>query len=216
VKRSPLLVLLLALALAVAGCGGGGGDDALGETAAGPGGETVEAPVATDNNDPETGTGTGEVTCSATDSGLALDEAPDLPPPVAELRERLFSLAGQCDYEGLAAIAKESEGFTYSFGGSEGDPAQFWRNQEEGALGEPMYALQMVLSLSHGRNEGGSFVWPTAATENATDEDWQELVDEGFYFPSDIEQMRESGVGYTGWRTGITPDGEWQFLVEGD
>jgi hypothetical protein len=28
--------------------------------------------------------------------------------------------------------------------------------------------------------------------------------------------MRESGTGYTGWRTAITADGDWQFFVAGD
>jgi hypothetical protein len=211
-----IVVLLLALALLGAGCGGDTNTDvAAPETVTEAGGDTVEAPVDTDNNEPETQTAPEAVTCSATDSGLALEEQ-ELPKPVADLRERLFAAAGQCDYEQLSEIAQESEGFTYTFGGTEGAPAKFWREQEEGATGEPMYALQMVLSLPVARTESGGYVWPSAHSPNATDADWQALVDENFYFSSDIEMMREGGTGYVGWRTAITADGEWQYFAEGD
>ena len=213
------------LALLAVGCGGGGGDAgtdaAAPETATGAGAETesgggtVEAPVETDNDEAATETGTGEVECSATESGLALDEQ-ELPAPVAEMRERLFSAAAQCDYEELAEIANASEGFTFSFGDPGGSPADYWRTQEQEATGEPMYSLQMVLSLPFTKNESGSYVWPSAHSENATDADWQALIDEGFYFQSDIDAMREGGTGYTGWRTAITPKGQWLYFTEGD
>lgn len=205
-------LLALGLVLAVSACGGGG--SGAGDTAAGPGGDTVGAPVATDNNAPEGETGTGEVFCSATESGNALTEQ-ELPKPVAQLRERLFSAAGQCDYAQLGAIAQESEGFTHSFGG-EGDAGQFWRQQEEDFTGEPMYALQIVLSLPVARNESGSYVWPSAHAEGAADADWQAVVDSGLYTQEEIDQMRAGGSGYTGWRTAITPEGEWQYFVAGD
>jgi hypothetical protein len=216
--RTTLTALLAALALLAAGCGGGNGDGteaAAPETATEAMPEATEPPLETDADAPATDAAPEDAVCSATDSGLALEEQ-ELPKPVADLRERLFAAAGECDYEQLSAIAQESEGFTYTFGGTEGAPAKFWREQEEGATGEPMYALQMVLSLPVARTEAGGYVWPSAHSPNATDEDWQALVDEGFYFTSDIEQMREGGTGYVGWRTAITPEGEWLYFAEGD
>lgn len=208
-KRRPLVLSLLVLLLAA--CGGGTGGTAA-ETAAGPGGDTVDAPVGGDNTGPEGDT--GEVFCSATDSGNTLSEQ-ELPEPVAQLRERLFAAAGECDYAQLGTLAQARDGFNHSFGG-EGSPEQFWRGQETNFTGEPMYALQIVLSLPVAQDGAGSYVWPSAAVEGATDADWQAVVDSGLYLQEELDEMRAAGAGYTGWRTAITPDGEWQYFVAGD
>jgi len=208
-----LPALLAALVLLLAGCGSGD-DAAAPETATGPGDGTVEAPVETDEP-PATEPPAGEAICSARDAGLTLPEQ-DLPAPVAEVRERLFTAATTCDYDTLEQLAREEEGFTYSFGEQGGSPAEYWRNLEENALGEPLYALATILTLPVTRREGGSFAWPSAYSERPTDADWQALVDGFLYTQAEVDDMRAQGTGYLGWRTAITPQGEWQFFTAGD
>jgi hypothetical protein len=205
----PRLLVLLVLAFGLAACGSDGDDAAAPETATGDG-ETVTAP--------ETGAGgaAGPDFCSATDIGLELPEQ-ELPPPVAEVRERVFTAATECDYEELERIALEQgEGFTFTFGDQSGSPSEYWRNQEQEAIGEPMYALVTILTLPVTRNESGSYAWPSAYNENPTDADWQALVDAFLYAQVEVDDMREQGTGYIGWRTAITPEGDWQFFVAGD
>ena len=60
-----------------------------------------------------------------------------------------------------------------------------------------------------------SYAWPTVYNESPTDADWQALVDSGLYPAATIEQMKAAGM-YLGYRTAITPDGDWQFFVAGD
>ena len=74
----------------------------------------------------------------------------DLPPAVADVRERIFEAAIACDYETLEEIALEQgEGFTFSYGGTESAP-DFWREREEAGDAEPepkpMRALTAILS----------------------------------------------------------------------
>jgi hypothetical protein len=196
-----LLVLLVAAA-----CGGGGGD---GDDAAAP--ETATAPADTAvESVPEL------TTCSATDHGLTLPKQ-DLPPPVAEVRERIFAAVSECDFAELEKIALEKgEGFNFSFGASQGDsPAAYWRQVELNAADSPMYVLALILTMSVTRNEAGAYAWPAAYSENPTEAAWQELTDAVLYTPTEIEEMRKAG-SYTGWRTAITAAGDWQFFVEGD
>lgn len=69
----------------------------------------------------------------------------DLPPAVAETRERLAALAASCDYDGLAAIV-ETDGTTLSFG-DVGDPVEFW--VAEGRRGEdPLGLLAALLTTT--------------------------------------------------------------------
>jgi hypothetical protein len=134
------------------------------------------------------------------------------------VRQRVFDAAVACDYDTLEEIAEEKgEGFTFSYGASE-DASEFWREVEE--TGEesplPMRALATILTMPFTRNESGSYAWPTAYSENPTEEAWQALVESGLYSEDEVEQMRTQGTGYLGYRTAITPDGDWQFFVAGD
>ena len=81
---------------------------------------------------------------------------------------------------------------------------------------KPMRALATILTLPFTRNESGSYAWPTAYNESPTEDDWQALVDSGLYDADVIDQMQTQGTGYLGYRTAITPDGDWQFFVAGD
>ena len=155
--------------------------------------------------------------CSTAGLRLTLPEQ-DLPPAVADVRKRIFDAAIACDYDTLEQIALEKgEGFTFSYG-SGTDASEYWRDLEESSSQEPkpMRTLATILTMPYTRNESGSYAWPTAYDESPTEADWQALVDAGLYDAAKIEQMKTQGTGYLGYRTAITPDGDWQFFVAGD
>jgi hypothetical protein len=203
----------VALVLGAAACGGSDGEDeAAPETAA----ETSTAPAETGTAPAPAETVPELTTCSATEHGLTLPKQ-ELPPAVAEVRERIFAAVSECDFDGLEEIALEKgEGFTYSFGEQGASPAAYWRSLELNAADSPMYVLALILTMPVTRTEGGGYAWPSAYSENATDADWQALIDAVLYTPTEIETMREGGSGYTGWRTAITAEGDWQLFVEGE
>jgi hypothetical protein len=207
------LAVALLLALLVAGCGSEDGEDAAAPPATVTITETVTIDTETASN-PEP-----EIECSTAGLRLTLPQQ-DLPPVVAEVRQRVFDAALACDYETLQEIALErGEGFTYSYGG-DASAAEFWREREEAGAEEPgpkpMRALATILTMPFTRNESGSYAWPTAYDESPTDAAWQALVDAGLYTQEQIDSMKSGGTGYLGYRTAITADGDWQFFVAGD
>ena len=134
------------------------------------------------------------------------------------MRQRIFDAAIACDYDTLEEIALEQgEGFTFSYGGGT-DASEHWRTVEETSEEEPkpMRALATILTMPFTRNEAGSYAWPTAYDENPTEEAWEALVVSGLYTQEDVELMETQGTGYLGYRTAITPEGDWQFFVAGD
>lgn len=159
-----------------------------------------------------------EAECSTAGLRLTLPEQ-DLPPAVAAVRQRVFDAAVACDYDTLEQIALEQgEGFTFSYGAGT-DASEYWRSVEEGSEPEPkpMRALATILTLPGTRNESGSYAWPSAYDEAPADEDWQAVVDAGLYTQAEVAQMQSpTSTGYLGYRTAITPDGDWQFFVAGD
>ncbi len=203
------LALLLVLAL-TAGCGGD--DEEAGSTAP----ATVTETVTTSETETVT---EPQVECSTAGVRLTLPEQ-ELPQAVADVRSRVFEAAVACDYETLEEIALEKgEGFTFSYG-SETSAAEYWREREEAGDAEPgpkpMLALATILTTPYTRNESGSYAWPTAYQESPSEADWQALVDAGLYTQEQIDGMKTGGTGYLGYRTAITPDGDWQFFVAGD
>lgn len=204
--RRPLAIGLAVLALVgVTACGGGDGEDAAAP-------ETATAPI--DTLAPET---VPELTvCSATEHGLTLPEQ-DLPPPVAEVRQRIFAAVSECDFDELETIALEKgEDFNFSFDATQDSPAAYWRQVELNAADSPMFVLALILTMPVTRNEAGAYAWPSAAGQKPTEADWQALLDNVLYTQQEVQTMRAAGTGYTGWRTAITPEGDWQFFAEGD
>ena len=155
--------------------------------------------------------------CAAAELHRVLPDE-DLPPAVADVRQRVFDAAVACDYETLEQIALEQgEGFTFSYGaGPDDSAAEHWRELERSGAEEPLRVLASILTLPHTRNESGSYAWPTAYSESPTGEAWQALVDTGVQTQEEVDLMREQGTGYLGYRTAITADGDWQFFVAGD
>lgn len=204
-----VLPWIAAAALALAGCGA---DDA--DEAATPQPVTVTETV-TETLPPATTE--PEASCSTAALRLTLPEQ-DLPPAVADVRERVFGAAVACDYDTLEEIALEQgEGFTFSYGG-ETDASTYWRSLEESSTEEPkpMRTLALILTLPFTRNESGSYAWPTAYSESPTAAAWQALVTAGLYTQEQVDQFQAQGTGYLGYRTAITADGDWQFFVAGD
>jgi hypothetical protein len=157
------------------------------------------------------------VECSTSGLRLTLPEQ-QLPAEVAEVRERIFGAAVACDYETLEQIALEQgEGFTFSYGGGD-SAAAYWRQLEASSsvAPKPLRTLATILTMPYTRNESGSYAWPTAYSENATEAAWQELVDAGLYTQEQVDSMQAGGTGYLGYRAAITADGDWQFFVAGD
>jgi hypothetical protein len=202
------LASLLLLAALAAGCGSDDANDAA---------ATQPVTVTETVTETETVTQEPEPSCSTAGLRLTLPEQ-ELPPAVADVRTRVFDAAVACDYDALETIALEKgEGFTFSYGGGT-DASEYWRQVEETAEESPlpMRALATILTMPFTRNESGSYAWPTAYSENPTDEAWQALVDAGLYSAEEAETMKTQGFGYLGYRTAITAEGDWQFFVAGD
>ncbi len=207
--RFPAAIVVAALVLA--GCGAETSDEASAP-------EPVTVTETVTETQPATTETEPEVECSTAGLRLTLPEQ-ELPAAVADVRKRVFDAAVACDYDTLEQIALEQgEGFTFSYGGGT-DASEYWRNAEESSAEEPkpMRALAAILTIPHTRNEAGSYAWPSAYDETPTAEDWQAVVDAGLYTQAEVEQMQEpTSTGYLGYRTAITPDGDWQFFVAGD
>jgi len=206
-------LLALVLVLALAACGGDAEEAAAPETVT----VTVTQTETVETEPAETEPEAPAADCSTAGLRLTLPEQ-DLPGQVADVRRRVFDAAIACDYETLEQIAlEEGEGFTFSYGaGPDDSAAAHWRELEESGAEEPMKTLATILTLPHTRNESGSYAWPSAYSESPTDADWQALADAGVYSQEQLDQMRAGGVGYLGYRTAITADGDWQFFVAGD
>lgn len=161
--------------------------------------------------------------CSASDAASEPAAQPELPERVSEMRLAVHEAAVQCDLEELAELALAgSRDFTYSFGEGD-DPASHWQRRE-GEGDEPLLTLSRVLDLPHATIETQFeadryetvHVWPSAFADDATDADWDAVVDAGLVTAAEAQRMREEFGGYLGHRVGITSDGEWVFFVAGD
>ncbi len=147
---------------------------------------------------------------------------PDLPPPVASMRQAIIEAALRCDVEQLVDLALEGDpDFIYSFGGSSPPPRRellaAWQN--EGFLDAVL--LVRILNLPWASRTGADqedpiYVWPSAFGDNPTEEDWAALEAVGLVTPEGRAEMEELFGGWVGERVGITADGDWTFLVAGD
>jgi hypothetical protein len=213
-----LLTAIGLAALALAGCGSDDSSESSSTVTTPPAATTdsftiTELPPTT----PADTTPEGEGACSMSGVRLTLPDQ-DLPPPVADVRKRVFDAAAVCDYDTLEQIANEKgQGFTFSYG-SGMDASEYWRDLEENGveMPKPMRALATILTQPFSRNESGSYAWPTAYSENPTEEAWRDLVYSGLYSAEVVDRMRDQNTGYLGYRTAITADGDWQFFVAGD
>jgi hypothetical protein len=167
-----------------------------------------------------------QASCSAAGSSALPDQR--LPEPVASMRTRIAGATAACDFAALERLALAgSGGFSFTFGGAEEGPAAYWRRIESDGEGEPLALLLKVLASPHATTDlpaadGSSqtlYVWPAAATKEVpTEEDWAAV--ESIY-PAEVvarmkEDTRSMGIGYLGYRAGITAEGDWIYFVAGD
>ncbi|MGH9053703.1 MAG: hypothetical protein ACRDWX_11930, partial [Acidimicrobiia bacterium] len=134
-----------------------------------------------------------------------------LPPVVAETRDTIRAAAEAGDLGRLVGLALAGgDSFTYSFGGnnppSREELLEAWQDPEV------MATVVALLDLPH-TEQDGIYAWPSAFSANPTDEDWTAV--EVLYSEEEIAQMKQFG-GYTGYRIGITAEGDWIFFVAGD
>jgi hypothetical protein len=159
-------------------------------------------------------TGAAKAACSAASLSPKLPKQ-QLPAKVATMRDRIAAAAVRCDYAALARLARENgRTFVFSYGG-ERDPAAYWRRLETQRLDRPLARLVGILGLPVTRNEIGSYAWPSAYTEKPTAADWNRLVRAGLYTRAQVESMKRYG-SYLGYRTALSPKGDWLFFVAGD
>jgi hypothetical protein len=137
-----------------------------------------------------------------------------VPKAVAALRLRIVAAARRCDYAALERIGNEGgTKLAFSYGGYR-SAAAYWKALERtGAKPAPMAALVKIFAMPWARNEG-FYVWPSAHRRHPTERDWQAL--RTLYSAAQIEQMRHGGIGYIGYRAGITPAGDWVYFISGD
>jgi hypothetical protein len=137
-----------------------------------------------------------------------------LPAAVARVRQRIVNAAVACDYATLERIGKEKGGFSFSFGG-ERSAAAYWRTLEA-RHARPLALLVAILKLPVTRNESHAYAWPSAYTAHPTLADWNALVRAGVLTRVEADAERRGGNVYYGYRTAITPAGDWQFFIKGD
>jgi hypothetical protein len=127
--------------------------------------------------------------CSASEMS-PMPVAQTLPTAVAATRQQIIEAAVACDYEALAALATSGAGF-FAYGDDPaGDPGAYWRSLEAGG-GVPLRLMVVTLNLpaepaAVGGIEGAYYLW------------------------SDGEG------GATGYRIGISAEGEWLFFLGDD
>lgn len=135
--------------------------------------------------------------------------AAELPQPTTARATEVLELAAACDLGGLAALAQQDETHL-SFGLL--SPQEAFSG-DEGA--ERAAAITTLLTLFQPGQDApdAPYRWPGTVE---SDEDWALLVDSGLHTQGEVELMRGSGMGYTGWRVGVDASGQWSFLVAGD
>jgi hypothetical protein len=206
-----VLTLSAALALTVACDDEGEGGEGT------PTATTPEATATSIAGEP-TATGVPEVGCSAAPLPDTPVEQAGLPEAVAQMRRDIVAAAVACDYDRLQELALAgSPTFNYSFGEpfEGGTPGAYWEQLED--EGEDILAtLVRVLDLDY-REENGVYDWPFAAALNPLDLSAEERAALDSLLAQEPEIAAwDEGVGYIGYRAGITTDGDWTFFVAGD
>lgn len=165
-----------------------------------------------------------------------------LPEAVRDTMIAILEAARTCDYEELERIADvhRDAGFNYTQGGGD-QPARYWRrleNENDPKFREEVTSIMITLltmnhavdcysaSIGCAPGEQDLYIWPRVAGPNpdggavwnraGSDEDRQELVDVGLYTQEEVDQMREAGSGYLGYRIGILKGGDWLYFIAGD
>ena len=164
--------------------------------------------------------------CSAVGLPAAPERQGGLPSGVEEMRDAIAGAAVACDYDELVRLGDlHGPGLRVGFGEPPADPADEWRQAEEGGHGlPPMFYLRRLLDLPFTRivvAEGDAapllYGWPSAFDpEGASPSDLAAVVDAGLYSQAQLDQMLDDFGGYAGYRVLISANGDWQAFVTGD
>jgi hypothetical protein len=162
--------------------------------------------------------GTETVTTTVTESEtvtetvtetVAGEGATGLPDAVAETHAGLLAAAESGDYEALRPYLHDE--FSYTFGLPDEDgPIAYWQTVEAESDERPIEVLERILRMPY-TLFAGSYIWPFAY-----DKQPDELTEYERELLGDLAESFGQGSGYLGWRTGIQPDGTWQFFIAGD
>ncbi|QFG68870.1 hypothetical protein [Ornithinimicrobium pratense] len=135
--------------------------------------------------------------------------AEGLPEATTDRALEVLELAAACDLDGLAALAQQDDTHL-SFGVA--SPQEAFSG-DKGA--ERAAAVTTLLTRFEPGQDApdAPYRWPA---EVETEQDWARLVDSGLYAQQDVDLMRGSGIGYSGWRVGVDASGRWAFLVAGE
>lgn len=154
--------------------------------------------------------------CSAEGHPFPPEPQEGLPLSVAETRAAIVEAAVACDVGRLVELAGEE--FTFSFGGGD-DFAGFLLRGEERAPRPLRYLVELLDRPYETVEVQGQtqYVWPSAFAYD----DWAEVPEadrealQPLYDEEDFTRFARFG-GYTGYRVGISADGDWLFFVAGD
>jgi hypothetical protein len=166
-------------------------------------------------SDASLGSGSGELPCQPSTAALPVQQ---LPEPVAATRQMLFDLAAACDYEGLAALAREhatlvlASGNAMTVGGddnpylaSEDDLVRSWIAHGQSGLEDVgIQSREPLATLTEMLTESPVYI------EHAADMPASQPEPKA---PVWVWPAQWVGPDY---RIGITPDGTWQFFMGGD
>jgi hypothetical protein len=144
-----------------------------------------------------------------------------LPAPVAATRQALLKAAHSADLESFRPILSSLDSPLHvSFSGEE-DPIAFWRENTGDQDGLELMAIMIeILNQGYVHLDKGSeneiYVWPYFFGVPLTDLSNKQLVELYMLItPQDADEMKSFG-NYIFYRLGISPDGQWRFMVAGD
>ena len=135
--------------------------------------------------------------------------AESLPDQTRDRAEEVLAAAADCDLDTLVALAQQDQTFL-SFGVV--SPEEAFAG-EEGA--ERAAAIATVMTLFEPGQDAADapYRWPGTIQ---SEEDWVLVVESGLHTQDEVDLMRGSGMGYTGWRVGVDSGGTWMFMTAGD
>lgn len=144
-----------------------------------------------------------------------------LPAPVRDLREKILEAARSGDMENLrAVIATNKVTLEVSFGGAD-DPIAFWKQISANGTGRDVLA-DMVRVFESGfvhvdaNGDNDLYIWPYHFAYPLNKLTPRQEVELYMLIPGEYRAAMEELGGYTGFRAGITPKGEWEFFIAGD
>ncbi|WP_068402724.1 hypothetical protein [Kribbia dieselivorans] len=161
-------------------------------------------------------TSTTAARCSTSGKTFRKVNTLNVPSRAVHTARRLQTDAKDCDKRALVWRAtKDRTHLSYGFQ----TPAQAFAIPDRQERRYWYLAKALTIKPGTSKTEFATYkVWPRVATRLHANKDaaWQELVTSGMYSQREVNAMRRSGIGYTGWRVGVSAGGRWVFDIAGD